>query len=269
MNPGQPRHVEHVGNTATDGVDIVLEDVTFGYDAEPVIEDATFCVRRGDFVSVVGPNGGGKTTLIKILLGLVRPQRGRVEVLGCDPVRAREFVGYMPQNVAFDLQFPVTAFEVVLMGRLGRARRFGPYSRSDKEAASRALHEVEAYDLRDRPFHALSGGQRQRVLIARALVCEPRLLLLDEPTASLDAALEQEFYRLLRRLNERMTILVVSHDLSFVSRYVRKVLCVRRQVHVHDTAELGSDLINAVYGREVRIVRHDHHAECSHSGERH
>jgi len=263
--PSRPRS----GDPADTAVasDVALEHVTFGYDDRPVIEDATFSVARGDFVCVVGPNGGGKTTLLKLLLGILRPQRGRVEVLGRDPVQARRHVGYMPQHSHFDQQFPVTAFEVVLMGRLGRGHRFGPYRRSDKEQAARALREVEAYELRSRPFAALSGGQRQRVLIARALACEPRLLLLDEPTANLDVAVEQEFYALLRRLNEKMTILVVSHDLSFVSRYVRSVLCVRRRVHVHPTTELGGDLINAVYGRDVRMVRHDHHEECSHGQE--
>jgi len=252
-----------------DNPDILVDRVTFGYDGRPAIEDATFSVAPGDFVCVVGPNGGGKTTLVKLLLGLLRPQKGRVEVLGRDPVSARSHIGYMPQQAMVDNRFPVTAFEVALMGRLHRTRRFGPYSRADKDAADRVLGQVDALGFRDESFGALSGGQRQRVLIARALACEPRLLFLDEPTASLDAAVEREFYELLRRLNEDMTIVVVSHDLSFVSRYVKTVLCVGRRVHIHRTAELDDDLLHAVYGKDLQIVRHDDHETCGNEGEGH
>jgi len=250
----------------TEPVDIRFRNVTFGYDGAPVLKDVTFDVARRDFVCVVGPNGGGKTTLLKLVLGLLEPKSGTVRVLDDSPAGARKLVGYMPQRVSLDPAFPVNVLDVVLMGRLRKTRRFGPYSASDKAAAMEMLREVGLTESASRSFAALSGGQRQRVLIARALACEPELLLLDEPTANLDVAVEQEFYDLLKRLNEekRVTVVVVSHDLSFVSSHVRTVICVERTVHVHPTSELSADLMQAVYGRKVRIIRHDHHEQCDH-----
>lgn len=249
----------------TVSADIRFEGVTFGYDGATVLEGVTFSVAHHDFVCVVGPNGGGKTTLLKLMLGLLRPKRGMVRMLEVNPVAARNRVGYMPQHATLDSSFPVNALEVVLMGRLRKTRSFGPYGAEDKAVARKMLLEVGLEDLASHSFATLSGGQRQRVLIARALASEPQVLLLDEPTASLDVGVEHEFYDLLRHLNEheRMTIVVVSHDLSFVSSHVRTVICVERTVHVHPTSELSGDLVDAVYGRKVRIVRHDHHGQCA------
>ena len=249
-------------------VDIRFENVTFGYNGVPVLEDVSFSVERRDFVCIVGPNGGGKTTLLKLTLGLLAPKGGTVRVLNESPVAARKRVGYMPQGVSLDPAFPVDVLDVVLMGRLHKTRRFGPYGATDKAVAMEKLREVGLAEQASRSFAALSGGQRQRVLIARALACEPGLLLLDEPTASLDVAVEQGFYDLLKRLNEeeRMTVVVVSHDLSFVSSHVRTVICVEHTVHVHPTSELSADMVQAVYGRKVRIVRHDKYEQCAHGG---
>ena len=144
------------------------------------------------------------------------------------------------------------------MGRLGKAPLLGGYSRADVEAARSAIVEVELADLARRPFSNLSGGQRQRALIARALASEPELLLLDEPTASLDVAMENELYDLLRALRERLTVLIVSHDLAFVSDFTDRVACVNRTVAMHTTSEVTPELINELYGRDVRFVRHDH-----------
>lgn len=237
---------------------IELKDVSFSYDGLPVLEKANLSVGRKDFVSIVGPNGGGKTTLLKLLLGLLRPSGGSIRVLGETPVEARHRVGYMPQHAHVDPQFPVNAMDVVLMGRLGHTGAFGPYRRQDREAALGALDEMGMSDLRRRAFSALSGGQRQRVLIARALACEPELLLLDEPTASLDHAIETELYELLHRLAHRLTVVVVSHDLGFVSQFVNRVVCVKRNVVVHPTSEVTGEVISEVYGSPMKIVRHDH-----------
>ena len=163
----------------------------------------------------------------------------------------------MPQNSALDMRFPVSVLDVVLLGRLSRTGPIGPFRRADKQAALRTLEELEIDELRDRPFSGLSGGQRQRVLIARALVGEPDLLLLDEPTASLDLQAEDEFYELLRALNERRTIIMVSHDLGVVSQHVREVICVKRRVVMHPTSELTGDVIQEMYGGPMRVVRHD------------
>jgi len=238
---------------------VEMADVWFSYDGLNVLEGVGLEIRRGDFVSMVGPNGGGKTTLLKLMLGLLRPGRGRVRVLGLPPDRARPRVGYTPQFALFDSKFPVSVMDVVLMGRLGRASEMGPYRNNDRRAAADAMNEVGLYDLRRRPFAALSGGQRQRVLIARALASEPELLLLDEPTASLDIRVETEFYELLRTLNERLTIVLASHDVAFVSQFVRTVVCVKRKVSVHPTAELDGTIMKDLYGLDVRMVRHDEH----------
>jgi zinc transport system ATP-binding protein len=246
------------GTGMTGAPAIELEGVSFAYDGTPVVEDATFALGARDFVSIVGPNGGGKTTLLKLVLGLLRPTAGRVRIFGTTPHKARTRIGYLPQHATLDPLFPVSVLDVVLMGRLGRAHPIGRFGRGDRGKALAALDEVSVADLRARSFAALSGGQRQRVLIARALASEPDLLLLDEPTASLDAAVEEEFYELLRRLNEHLGVVLVSHDLGFVSHYVRRVVCVKRRVAVHPTSEVTGEMIREVYGMDVRMVRHDH-----------
>jgi len=237
---------------------VVLNHLSFSYNDLPVLEDVTLTVSEHDFLCVVGPNAGGKTTLLRLILGLLRPSDGTVRVFGEAPVRVRERMGYVPQNTRLDPEFPVRVIDVVLMGRLGRHRRFGPYSKSDRKAAEEAIRQVEMDELRNRPFSQLSGGQRQRVLIARALTTEPDLLLLDEPTASVDAVIETELYELLQQLNQRITIILVTHDLGFVSRYVKRVACVNRRVVVHPTNEVTGEMINSIYGRDVKMVRHDH-----------
>ncbi|MBS3734844.1 MAG: ATP-binding cassette domain-containing protein [Phycisphaerae bacterium] len=208
-------------------------------------------------ISVVGPNGGGKTTLLKLILGLLHPDRGQVRVLGALPEQARRRVGYTPQHTAVDAQFPASVTDVVLMGRLGHTRRIGPFTRMDRTAALEALEEVDLADLRRRPFAALSGGQQQRAIIARALVGSPELLLLDEPTAGLDVAAEQRLYDLLRRLNERMTIVMTSHDIGIVSQLVGRVICVKGTTEIHPTEELTGEMLRDLYATDVRMVRHD------------
>ena len=157
----------------------------------------------------------------------------------------------------------MTVRDVVLMGRLG-GRWGGPYSKADKQAAATALAEMELTELKDRPFRTLSGGQRQRLLIARALACEPDMLLLDEPTANVDLMVEQKLHEILRNLNRRMTILMVSHDLGFVSQIVESVICVNRRVLVHPTSDITGEVIKDIYGGDLHMVRHDH--RCSEEG---
>ena len=243
---------------------IEFDHVSFAYDGGFVLDEVDLRVETRDFLSIVGPNAGGKTTLFKLILGLVKPTRGTVRVFGVSPDKARTRVGYMPQDTYLDPSFPVNVLEVVLMGRLGNGPRFGPFSRTDREAAEAALRRVELFDERTRALSALSGGQRQRVLIARALVSGPDLLLLDEPTSHVDAGIETELYELLESLNERITVVVVTHDLGFVSRYVKSVACVNRRVVVHPTSEISGEMINQIYGSDVRMVRHDH--RCAEEG---
>jgi zinc transport system ATP-binding protein len=245
-----------------DSLAILIKDLWFSYDGHPVLEDVNLSIPQGDFVSVVGPNGGGKTTLLKLMLGLLRPSRGEVRVFGAAPEQARPRIGYMPQHAELDPQFPATVMDVALMGRLGHRRPFGRYSRKDKEIVDGALDQVGLYALRKKAFSAISGGQRQRLFVARALACEPDLLLLDEPTANLDMVMEGDLYELLQTLNQRLTVIMVSHDLGFVSEVVKSVVCVKRKVLLHPTSEITGEIINEIYGSPMRIVRHNGKGAC-------
>ncbi|HWR82044.1 MAG TPA: ABC transporter ATP-binding protein [Candidatus Deferrimicrobium sp.] len=238
---------------------IAIEGLTFRYDGTSVLEEVNLTIGEREFVWVVGPNGGGKTTLLKLILGLLKPQKGRVAVFGRAPQQARPRVGYMPQQARLDIQFPIDAMDIVLMGRLGAGVRPGPYRGHDRAIARQALREVGLEDLRRQPFSKLSGGQQRRLLIARALASEPELLLLDEPTANLDLAVERELFELLRTLNQRLTIVMVSHDPAFVSQFVERVVCVNRRVMVHPTCDVEEGMMSELYGRQVKLVRHEQH----------
>jgi len=237
---------------------IVVKDVSFSYDRTLVLEDVSFSIPEKTFISIVGPNAGGKTTLLKLLLGLLKPARGVIEIFGLPPEKARPRIGYMSQHVQFDPKFPVSVLDVVLMGRLRGGMRLGPYSKVDKAVALESLHQLEMDKVKHRPFMALSGGQRQRVLIARALAAEPELLLLDEPTSNVDMAVETELFELLHTMSETITVVVVSHDFGFVSQHVQSVVCVNRHVVVHPTTAVTGEVISALYGSTVRMVRHNH-----------
>jgi zinc transport system ATP-binding protein len=247
-----------------DEVVVEFRDVGFTYDDTSILNNVSLQVHGREFVSVVGPNGSGKTTLVKMILGLVMPTSGEVRVFGRAPKQARARVGYMPQVARLDPKFPATVLDVVLMGRLGVGAPVGPYSAADKEAARRALEMVELWEVKARPLSELSGGQRQRVLIARALAGEPELLVLDEPTANLDTRAEAKLYELLEELNRERTIIIVSHDMGFVSRVVKTVVCVKCDVEVHPTSGLGEGTAHSVYGDDVRMIRHDH--RCASEG---
>jgi zinc transport system ATP-binding protein len=244
---------------------IQIRDLSFSYDGPPVLEGVNLEIARGDFASIIGPNGGGKTTLLKLILGLLPAQTGTVRVLGQPPSIARGRIGYMPQHVQLDASFPVTAGDVVLTGRLARRYPAGPFRRADRAAAEQALGAVGIRELRDRPFFALSGGQRQRVLIARALVGGPELLLLDEPTASLDPRVQDDLYELLRQLNREMTVIIVSHDVGTVSQHVRNVVCVNRQVEIHPSSAIHGELERLLFhgSAKMSFVHHDAHADGS------
>ncbi len=254
--------------TDTDTSDaITMQGVSFTFGGPPILEQVDLTIRHRELVCVIGPNGGGKTTLLRLILGLLAPASGRIHVLGSSPRKARHRIGYMPQHARLDPHFPVTVHDVVLMGRLGLAPNLGPFKPSDHDAADAALERLELLDRRNEPFAALSGGQRQRVLIARALACEPRILLLDEPTANLDLPIQRDLYDLLREFATEFTVILVSHDVGFVSDFVRSVVCVNRTVRVHETNKLTGDVMSEVYGRDVRMVHHDHdHTEHHHHG---
>jgi len=235
---------------------ITIDNVSFSLDHLPILKDVSLTVHAHDFLAIVGPNAGGKTTLLKLILGLLKPTSGHIHVFGQDPARARARIGYMPQYASLDPLFPVSVLDVVLMGRLERGK-IGFFNRHDKETAAEALRKVEMHDLGFRPFAALSGGQQQRVLIARALVSDPDLLILDEPTSHVDVAVETELYEMLSVLNRQLTVVLVTHDLGFVSQYVKHVACVNKLVRVHPTSDISGEMINEIYGSDVHMIRHD------------
>lgn len=238
---------------------IRLQGVDFSYDGPPVLEGVDLAVEEGEFLGVVGPNAGGKSTLLKLILGLLRPRRGHIEVLGRTPEAARGQLGYVAQYPSFRRDFPIDVEHTVLMGRLGRGSLIGGWRRHDREVARRTMAETEVEGLAGRQLATLSGGQLQRVMLARALACEPRILILDEPTANIDLRIETDIFDLLRRLNQRMTIIVVSHDIGFISRYVNRVACVNRTLMTHHTADIDGQVIKDLYDSEVRMVEHVHH----------
>lgn len=238
---------------------IEFRDVSFGYDGSPVLEAVDLSVRRGEFIGVVGPNGSGKTTLLKLVLGLLEPGRGEVRVLGGSPAQNRHRIGYVPQSGRFRRDFPISVEQMVLMGRLSRGPGLGGWRRRDREAARRAMAELDIEALAPRPIGTLSGGQLQRALIARALAGEPEILLLDEPTANVDFPQEQRLFEELRAGTGGRTVLVVSHDVGFVSGFVSRVACVNRFVETHEPAQLTGATIESLYGAPVRMVHQAHH----------
>jgi len=245
---------------------VAFHGVRFSYEGRPVIDRADFEIPEGHFVSVIGPNGGGKTTLARLILGLLQPDTGHVSVFGQNPETARPLVGYVPQYSHFDPRFPVTVLDVALMGRVRPA--FRRYKAVDREVALASLEEVGLGDQARRAFADLSGGERQRVLIARALATRPRMLLLDEPTANVDAAVESRLSTLLRSLAARMTLMLITHDLGFVSESITHVVCVNRNVRIHPTAEVTPEMISMLYGTNVRMVRHDVQSDAYEGGHR-
>jgi zinc transport system ATP-binding protein len=245
---------------------IEIRDLFFGYDQMPVLSGVHLDIWPVDSICIVGPNGGGKTTLIKLILGLLSPTRGTIRVFGKKPVEARLRIGYVPQYAHYDPQFPISVRDVVCMGRLGNSYT-GRYSKTDKEVAMAALAKTGLTDLAGRPFASISGGQRQRTLIARALASGGEILILDEPTANIDHESEVRFFDLLGELNREMTILMVTHEVGFASTFFKRIACVNRQVVIHPTSELTGRLIQEMYGGDLKMIRHDH--RCSEEGHCH
>jgi zinc transport system ATP-binding protein len=226
---------------------IEIKDLNFSYNSQPVLREINLTVSRGDFVAMIGPNGGGKTTLLKLMLGLLKAESGTVRIFNKPPHEISHRIGYVPQDVHINKNFPISALDVVLMGKLKPGRGWSRLSRQDRLAAIEALDQVDMKKYRDQHLGKLSGGQKQRVFIARALVTDPELLFLDEPTASIDSRGQNEFYSLLKELNETITIIVVSHDLMVISGSIKSVVCVNQRLHYHGHAELTGEMIEMMY----------------------
>ena len=243
---------------------IKICDLNFSYGGPTILENIQLNIETKEFVGIVGPNGSGKTTLLKIILGLLKPDKGSVEVLGKPPNQAVKEIGYMPQLTPFSISFPITVEETVLMGRLGKTSKIGLFGKVDKELAAESMKAVEIINLRKRSIGSLSGGQLQRVLIARALTCNPEIMILDEPTANVDMKVEKDIFDLLKKLNEKITIIVVTHDIGFISQYITKVACINRTLICHPTSQLTGETIENLYGTHVHMVHHHHEGENHH-----
>ena len=236
---------------------VELRNVRFAYPEAraAALQDVNLRVGPRGFLGVVGPNGGGKTTLLQVILGLRTPQEGVVKVLGRSPREARDRIGYVPQRARLDSSVPAHALDVVLTGRLHRSS-WGPfYPRRDRQAAEDALERADAAEFAHRPVAELSGGQRQRVLIARALASEPELLLLDEPTTGIDMHREKSLLRLLMELNRSLPIVMVTHDLSLVSEHMKSWVFVQQRVTWEESSSLSIERIESLYHP---VHDHDH-----------
>jgi zinc transport system ATP-binding protein len=240
----------------TEGYAVRIEGLWVSYNGHPALEDINLRVKEHDFLGIIGPNGGGKSTLLRVLLGLVKPSRGSVTVLGNAPEHSRGRVGYVPQHNTFSRDFPASVRDVVLMGRYGKTGLLKPYGKDDTLAADKAIERVGMLGQANSQIGELSGGQQQRAFIARALVAEPELLLLDEPTASVDSAMQTDFYELLEQLKKDITIILVSHDIGAVSVFVDKIACLNVQLYYHGSREITPEILEATYKCPVQLIAH-------------
>lgn len=237
---------------------VSIRDLWIYQGEHAVLENISLQLFPGDFLGLIGPNGGGKSTLLKAMLGLIKPDRGEIAIFGLPPAAARRRMGYVPQKTVFDRSFPVKVLDVVLMGRYSRKGLLHRYGSQDRQAALRALADVGMADRAGRQIGALSGGEQQRVFVARSLVSDPELLLLDEPTAGIDSAQQKDFYDLLCHLNRDLgiAIVLVSHDVTAVSSYVSKIACLNQRLYYHGSKELSNEDIEKAYGCPVEMIAH-------------
>ena len=235
---------------------IEMKDVYFSYEKTPILENITFALKQGDFLGIIGPNGSGKTTLLKLMLGLIKPDRGMIKILGKPPHHVKHRIGYVPQNTDFNVTFPISVLDVALMGRLSRSRIGKWYSGEDFPSTEDALRKVGMWKHRRVSIGSLSGGQRQRVFIARALATDPDLLFLDEPTASVDLEFGTNLFDLLHQLNETVTIVTITHDVGVISRHVKSVACVNKSLTFHGDKQISAEMIDDAYQCPVDLIAH-------------
>lgn len=240
---------------------VALDSVTFRRGANVILNDVSFVLGPGTFLGIIGPNGGGKTTLLRLILGLLKPQEGTISILGRRPAdlgAERWRIGYVPQKHEIDKRFPATALDVVLMGGYRKLGLFRRVPAAMREAGRHLLEQVGVAGLDDRPIGRLSGGQQQRVFIARALLSQPDLLILDEPTAGLDSTGQQQILHLVRDLQQMLgiAVIMVSHDVGQLAYYSDRIACMNRKLHWHDRSDLlTDDIIRHLYSCELDAYR--------------
>ena len=237
---------------------IEIRDLTVFYDDILALERINLTVKQGEFLTIIGPNGGGKSTLIKSILGVVEPTFGSIRIGGKPVKKNHGAIGYVPQFSKFDRKFPITVIEVVLMGRLtANSKFFHKYSEEDWDLAEKILRRLGLIELKDRQIGQLSGGQLQRVLVVRAMAGNPDIYLLDEPTSNVDTESKTLIYDLLRQLNEEgKTIVLVTHDTNIIATYSQSIACLNRQLHYHGAPELTTEVLEEMYGCPVELIAH-------------
>ncbi len=235
-------------------LEIELKDVSFSYNGEIALKDVTFSVYDRDFIGIIGPNGSGKTTLVKLILGMIEPQKGTVNVLGRKPSQVSSSIGYVPQNTSINENFPITVRDVTMMGRIGGRREGWRFTRKDAGITREVLRQVGMWENRDARIGDLSMGQRQRVFIARALATDPKIIILDEPTASLDPPGQMILFDVLKELNKKLTILIVSHNINVLTEYVNKIACVHRELYFHEAPHVTSEMLRKTFGFSLEHI---------------
>ena len=244
---------------------IEIQNISFSYGKNEILKDITFNIHQGDYLGLIGPNGAGKTTLFKIILGLLAPSQGYIKLFGKDIKEFKEWsrIGYVPQKAThFDMNFPATVLEVAGMGLYSKIGLFHVAGQADKKNIEKALVEVDMWQYKDRLIGDLSQGQQQRVLIARALVNQPEIIFLDEPTSSIDKASQDDFYAILKNLNqkENITIVLVSHDIERITKEAMHIACVDCRLVCHASPEefLRESASVNLFGQNIKIIEHKH-----------
>jgi zinc transport system ATP-binding protein len=212
---------------------IEVSDLSFSYGQQKILEDIHFTLQEREFLAIIGPNGGGKSTLLKLLLGIHPLQKGHIEIFGKKHIEQTQHIGYVPQNTNININFPISVLEVVMMGQNRLKHRMFSYKKEEKQQATKALEKVDMHTFASKPISELSGGQRQRVFIARALFSNPKILLLDEPTSHIDAEGCAQVYATLKVLNQHMTVVVVSHDISVILQYATRAFYINKKLVNH------------------------------------
>jgi zinc transport system ATP-binding protein len=236
-----------------------IDNVSFNYGSVPVLENISLKIHEDEFIGIIGPNASGKSTLLKLILGLLQPDKGTIRKFNHDGKDIRNHIGYVPQHITFSRDFPITVNEVVMMGHVTSDSKLFRFNKNAIDQAKQAMQALEIEDVAKRQIGSLSGGQLQRVLIARALVCEPEILILDEPTSNVDMRIEEDIFSLLKNYSEHMTIIVVSHDIAFISGYVDRVACLNRTLVCHNTESISGKMIEELYDAPVKMIHHHHH----------
>ncbi len=232
---------------------IEIRSLSAGYTASIVLRDVDLTVNENDFIGVIGPNGGGKTTLLKVILGLIKPENG--EIIFNEELLKRNQIGYLPQMSAGDNSFPVSVMDIVLSGLMINKSTFARMSPADKKKAESIIDELGLKEIQRSPLNELSGGQLQRVFLGRAIIGSPKLLLLDEPDNYVDTSFENDFYDKLHEFNKKMAILMVSHDVGTISSHVKSFACVNRKLHYHPSPKITSEQLSA-YDCPIQLVSH-------------